>query len=517
MGLINESTGNMDEAFDFYKQNLEKNPECTLTLNRLGRIYLKKRLFDEAQECFKKVLSYDNRNSEARFLYAAAEKGRGNIAGARRLMMDIPYGEGYYNPSVIELAKLDMLLGYYEEAVMMLESCKERGDSYIDFLLSICMKKEGFPDKSQEILKECKNVNEYILAERYLQNPYETGRSSFISYTGGDGRVIIPIAIQYIELNLLQEAGNLLSLVNKPDIKVHLLLMYIDSKLNNKKGITLKGVLEDSLDYVFVNEHYIAKLLEDNRSNDESGKVEYLLGNYYYWIGRKDEALECFLSAYDKGLRYTVLLRNIGYTYFNYKRDMDLAERYFHEDIEVNDGRNEDSINYLNRIYKEKDDLEGRRKLLPYMEKTHNKTLVLTQMAEILKDIGEEDKAIEIMSSQEIENWEGFETSGSLYREIVIGMAEKELRAGNIAEAVRLIDNARNYPTKLNYGEPSKFIILSDYYYCKGIVYSAAGREKEAMEAFKKGAAELDNPRLSNRDKSRKYAMKCIEQIQRRQ
>jgi tetratricopeptide (TPR) repeat protein len=49
-----ESLGELDTAEKYYIKNIENNPNCTVTLNRLGLIYLKSMRLDAAKECFKR-------------------------------------------------------------------------------------------------------------------------------------------------------------------------------------------------------------------------------------------------------------------------------------------------------------------------------------------------------------------------------------------------------------------------------------------------------------------------------
>jgi hypothetical protein len=162
--------------------------------------------------------------------------------------------------------------------------------------------------------------------------------------------------------------------------------------------------------------------------------------------------LEQYLRAYRKGLRYTVLLHNLGYIYFVNKKDSQKAEMFFAEDVAINSGVNEDSLVYLDRIYQENGSLEKRKALIHSMENARNKPLVLVPLVNILKCVGEEEKALHLLENEEFENWEGREVSGPCYRDFIIHMARKELAQGNYSTAKQWMDRVRRYPDNLNYG-----------------------------------------------------------------
>jgi tetratricopeptide (TPR) repeat protein len=512
--LLSESLGVFEEAFDLYKRNLQENPTCTLTLNRLGRMYIRKGLFKEAVECFMKVLRYDNRNSEARFLMAAAEKEKGNLKKARSLMMDIAADGNYYHASVIELIKLDIAAGYYKEGAELLDTYL-KFNNYSSFLKSVSYRMDGLEVNAQITLDSCKKADELILAERYLLYSDQKSASELVAFTEGDERVLLRIILEYIDLNLFRDANAILELIKKPGIKCLLLKLYISRKTKQEYKPILLDVLSSSLDFVFINERKIVSIINENLELDTSGKLDYLLGTYYYSIGLKDSALSSFLSSYNKGLRYTVLLRNIGYLYYNYKKDIDSALKYFKEDLHVNHEQNEESIIYLDRIFKEKGDLDSRQELLPFIEKSSNRALVLKPLIEILRDMGKEEKALSFLENEEFENWEGAEISGPCYKSVIISKVLKDIEAGNIQKAKETIDRVDKYPVGLNYGDSSR-TTLADMNYYKGIIYSLAGEEGKAVEEFKKGAIELENTLIIGTEESKMYSLKCLGELEKR-
>lgn len=219
--------------------------------------------------------------------------------------------------------------------------------------------KEGWYNKlTAKMLDHVKYEEAYALAERYLLTNRRQDRDKLASYSQGDQRILIPIALDYMDKNLFEEAGKILSLIDNKNVKTELLKAYAANQGKTLCPRNLVMALDYSLDDVYVNEPKVVSILEEHQGADFSGVIDYLLGSFYYSVGRKDESLAKFLLAYEKGLRYTVLLRNIGCLYYNYKNDSDTAVKYFEEDVRINNETSEISLMYLNRIRTEKENLE---------------------------------------------------------------------------------------------------------------------------------------------------------------
>jgi tetratricopeptide (TPR) repeat protein len=508
-----ESTGNCEDAFNLYIRILEENPNCTLTLNRLGRLYLKKDMYNEAQECFMKVLKYDNRNSEARFLYGIAEREKGNIRNAYRVLSDISYGAQYFEASLIEMVKVNIMLGRFLDAIDLLENTIKEHNSYTLFLSSVCCRKAGLCDKAQYILSNAGQMDEFLFAEKFLVGSAVQECKAFLEYIGYDKKQILGISLQYAELGMFEDAKAILALYSGNGIKARLLDLWSGRDTEGWNEKWAEPVLAASLDYEFVNEKLLARIIEQNCHMDLSGRLDYLLGNYRYWQGRKKDALEHFMSAYEKGLRYTVLLKNIGYTEYYYNNDPKAAAKYLEEDVIANNSLNEYSMVLLDRIYRENGELDKRKALLKCLESVRNRSWVINVIVNTLKDAGMEDKALNILENEQFENWEGREVSGALYRDVILGLVVKSINDGNIKAAADWIEKIQSYPRNINYGE-TPYTLLSDVYYYRGLVYSLSGRHEEAKLEFKKGAKELDRMNTAITDAHYLFSMKCVNELQ---
>jgi tetratricopeptide (TPR) repeat protein len=513
---IQESIGFAGEAMDLYLKNLELHPRCVISLNRLGNLYMQNMQFHEAESCFTKVLTYDNRNSQARFNLAVLEKEQGGIQKARRLFMDIAADGEYFQASIVELIKIDLLLGHYREAQTNIESSMT-SSSYMKFLACLAYRKDGLPETAKLYLNQASAADEYLLAEHYFTTLSEHTKEAFLNFTRKDEKALLPVALEYTELGMYEEVTTILGWIDNPSLRHVLLQHHLKQSESGVQADIQECLAEASLDHVFINERMLVRILLDWKDRETSGKLDYLLGTYYYSVNREEEALDCYLSSYAKGQRYTVLLHGLGYIYERVLNDSDRAQLFYEEDLRINDGKNEDNLVQLEKIYRKKGLLEKRVQLVNLMEQVRIKSApLLISLVHILMDCNEDDKAYHILTNEHFNDWESKYISGPFYRECIIRMVQKQLDKGDYAGAKQWMDRAEQYPESLNFGESSN-AALSDIYFYRGIIHAKLGEEQEAIDQFKKGYNELHFDEIIKTEKSKTFSMKCMEELFKRE
>jgi tetratricopeptide (TPR) repeat protein len=514
-GQMRESLGLTSEALEYYLNNLQSNPSCTISLNRAGLLYLKSMQYPKAEHCFRSVLSNDNRNSQARFALAAMHKELGEINKARRLFMDIAADSELYQASIKELIKLDLLLGYWQEAQGLAELLYG-GGSYGAFLESIAYRKDGLTAKSRQLLETMPSFDEFILAEAFLLDSTDSSREQLAAFTSCDENSLLPIALDYLEMGLAEDAEALLSLVNNPSMKTKIALGICKKSAGQGEIALLQAIKEEPLDHVFLKERLLLRELANLQDKDETGKARYLLGTFYYTAGRKDDGLDQLLAAYGQGLRYSPLLHTIGYIYYHHIKEIQAAEAFFAEDIAIHSPVNEGSLVYLDRIYQQNESLEQRVALIPYMEGAINKSLILVPLVNILKESGQEEQALWLLENEEFDNWEGLDASGRCYRDFVLHMVQKEMASQHYSAAKIWMDRVREYPENLNYGERAGEC-HPDIHYFSGILHSLLEEDDLAMDEFRKGAGAIHFTSEALPETLKRYSLMCTEELRKRE
>ncbi|WP_113671030.1 hypothetical protein [Vallitalea guaymasensis] len=256
----------------------------------------------------------------------------------------------------------------------------------------------------------------YLLVEKNLQGYDEDGSviNSILKVKG----LLLSIIREYTILDCYEEVIELLKYVHEPNILHNAYMKYSSDQISSEVSLDFNIIKNSQIDYCFFKDYVTANVLREYEDIDESGKISYLLGNYYYGIGDYDNAESSFLLAYEKGLRYTVLLRNLGYYYYKRKSDLVKACYYLEQDIALQSNKNEDSLILLNEIYQLKDDKQKQRELSSVWQQVDNPNRIIYPMISSLINIGEYEKALEVILKDELYNWEGQENSGYLYQQI---------------------------------------------------------------------------------------------------
>lgn len=501
-----ESRGEEDDALILYNTNLKYNPSCLLTKKRLGIMYFKQEKYTQARLYFQQILDYNPVDDEVRFMIAILLDRQGDIRLSRKLLFDIS-SPSLKKASIVEIAKINIKLGYYRETIIMLEQYKNINDSYIMFLLCIAYRYNGQLKKAKEILCSENIVSPYLLVEKNRQG-YDEDGSSINSILDVKGLLLLLVR-EYTALNCHKDTIELLHYINEPNILHNAYVKYSCDQISRVEKIDLNLVKDSQIDYCFFKDYITAKVLREYEDNDDSGKISYLLGNYYYGIRDYQNAGNSFLLAYEKGLRYTVLLRNLGYFYYRRKNDLQKACYYLEQDIELQSIKNEDSLILLNEIYQLQDNKQKQRELISVWQQVDNSNRIIYAMVSSLINIGEYRKALEVIAKDELYNWEGKENSGHLYQIIYKELIREAVENNDLSCLEEYIDKMVDYPSNIHYGDSMRKPV-SETHYIRGKVYNLLGQVDKAKEEFDMGYKEILRTERNITDESRGYSIKCL-------
>lgn len=513
-GKYKESRGEEEEAFLLYETNLLYYPHCNLTKKRLSILYIKKEHYQKAKTLLQEILKYNNCDNEARFFMAIVIAKSGDLRLSRKLMYDISSQGSLKKASVAEIAKIDIMLGYYREVITLLKDSPYKEDAYIKFLLGIAYRNNDQPRKAKELLDDERISSPYLLTEKYMLKIENS--ETIMDSIEVVSHLLLSIIREYAGLNCYEEVIELLKLVKKPNIIHKVYQQYAVDKLKDSiKDNQLNDNYFDcddvdvDIDYCFFKDSMTAHVIRIYEPKDTTGRLTYLLGNYYYGINDFEKARECFIDAYNKGLKYTVLLRNLGYIYYNRIHDLEKACRYLEEDLKINTQTNEDSLMRLSKIYIQLDNKEKQNLILPLWDKVENKTITIYGLVSSLIHLQRYEEAIVIMNENEFLNWEGKENNGDLYQGAYIGLINEAICNNDNINIEEYINKIIDFPLNLQYGDSMRKP-LSHIHYVRGNAYKQIGKIQEAKNEFKLGYDELLCSELILTDYSKNVSIKCL-------
>jgi len=453
-----------------------------------GRALLRRRKFAEAAGCFAEMLRADPSDAIAQFYMAAAVKSF-DPERARRLFYDVSQDAPTYDSSVLEAAALNIRLGNPFDNLTMLE---DMAHPWGKFLLSVSKRLAGVADLA---LGDPGSLDEFFLAEQYLAG---AGATPLTAFTGSREEQLACIASVYAELGLEEDCLSVLSLAANPGIKTALFkALFRRMKLAEALSMGVSGV--------FVNEPPLLSLLE--ACQDGTGKAAWLLGCFRYATGQEEEALESWLEAYGAGLRHTALLYCLGRAHA-LRGELENAEKYLQEDIELHNCANADSLALLCDLMKQSGD--ARLQLLPLLHDAASPA-VSAQIAGALLDGGQPADALAFMEKARFDGRPSAQAPEALWNTAVGTLALNAARDGRADEARSLAARMFAYPAGMRGqgGAQSR----AEFLWTLGRVYRLTGDAGKSRDAFLDGAREGAIPTAARDAEKMKWVNLCQEEL----
>jgi tetratricopeptide (TPR) repeat protein len=460
-------------------------------LMKLGRLYLKQRKPGEAADCFEQALGADSRNNAARFLLASAVNGCGDAERARRLFMDIPMGDPLFEAASLETAALNIRLDNAFDNIALLEGSD---NPWGRFLTAVSCRIIGLARDQEEDSGE---LEEFFLAERTIGE----GLSELTSFTANREGQLVCIALEYARLGLTDDCLKVLSLVDVPGMKTALIKAYCGV-------IPVSEALSLPPGGVFVNEPLLLEMLEG--CQDDTGTAQWLLGCFKHAAGMREDALECWLTAYEQSLRHSALLYCLGRAY-HAQGDLDESYRYLREDSSLHRNENAESLSLLCQVLRERGDIFERLELLPLLQEAADQGAVVAEVARALLDGGLLEETITLLETARFPTGGGAEAAG-IWSGTVGALALKHAGEGRFDEARAAATRMFNYPEGLACtGQPQNG--RAEYYHMLGLAYRLTGDLDKSYEAFKQGAMEGGIQTVRGNDDAMRWVRLCQDEM----
>jgi tetratricopeptide (TPR) repeat protein len=331
-----------------------------------------------------------------------------------------------------------------------------------------------------------------------LQNQdAESIRQQFAQQTHKDRQVHLDLAFEYAAAGLFAEALALLSgVVSDPSSSTypmvyyslaHLAVQTRDQELAAKYR-TLAAAA--SPDYCFPSRLEEMRILEETLNLVPSdAKGQYYLGNLYYDKKRYEDAISRWEKSVEVDGGFSIPWRNLGIAYFNIRHDPERALCAYESALIANP---QDA-----RLVYELDQLRKRTGFLPverlaFLEKRADLVAqrddLVVELVTLYNQVGEPEKALEILLGRRFHPWEGGE--GLVSRQYVWAhrlLGISCLNGRDFAGALEHFNAARTYPHNL--GEGKHFLTQEvDIDYYAGIALRELGREEGARTSFTSAA-----------------------------
>ena len=179
--------------------------------------------------------------------------------------------------------------------------------------------------------------------------------------------------------------------------------------------------------------------------------VCYFLGNLYYAKKRKQEAINCWEEAVQRGSNYAVVFRNLGLAHYNFCQDGQAALANYEKAFALNpnDAR---LIFELDQLKKKLNHspaarLEWLRQFGPQIAQRDDLAI---EYSNLLVQNGHFDEAVPLLSNRNFHPWEGGEGKVlAVWALLHCQLAESKLQSGEPDTAISLLEKVLNPPQNL--------------------------------------------------------------------
>jgi len=463
----------------YYEEALRRDQKDSRCNNALGLWYLRRGRFAKAEAYFRTAITtLTERNpnpldGEPYFNLGLALCFQGRDGEAYPAFYKSVWNAAWMDNGYFQLARLAAKKTDWEDALELIDRSLIRNwhNHKVRHLKVSILRKAGRTADALKLAEESLVLDRFnfgILYEKLLLADSAAERSSgeeaLKSLIRGNIHTYIEFALDYALAGLYQEAAGLIriGIAEQGGKPVYPMALYYKAWFEWQSGEgdaalkTLEQAAAACPDYCFPNQPEAVVVLEWAKSqNPADARAPYYLGNFWYNARQYEEAVANWELSATLDDRFPTVHRNLALAYFN---KLNLPEKALKEleqafGLDTTDAR---VLMELDQLYKRlKRAPEERLKFLQkYPVQVDDRDDLYLEQATLYNQLGEHNKAFELIISRKFHPWEGGEgkvTGQYVYS--LVSMAQKAIHDGVFAEAVRLLEQARSYPENLGEGK----------------------------------------------------------------
>jgi tetratricopeptide (TPR) repeat protein len=476
----------------YWQEVLQRDPLESRVNNAVGRRHLRRGQFAGAETHFRtsiRRLTERNRNpydGEPFYNLGLTLRLLGQRDEAYSAFYKATWNAAWRGPAYYALGEMAARCGDWVASQDHLRRAldAERGHLNARNLMVMVVRKLGGAAEAEALLQETRALDRLDIWSRYLAD----------GETPADGQRILDLGFDLARCGFAAEALDVFCKANlySGDGSVPIIL-YCKAELYAELGDSLRRddcyrqAAQANITYCFPARVEEMVVLERAiAQNPRDGHAPYLLGNFLYDRRRYEEAIARWEAATLLSPHFPTVWRNLGIAYFNVRGDEARAFDAF-DRAHAADPRDA-------RIFYERDQLAKRVGRAPEerlrMLQSRPDLAVLrhdltVEIATLLNQTGQPERALQLLSSRVFQPWEGGEGL------VLAQFLRSNLLLGRRALAAKDPERARRYfeavlPPPQNLGEAKHLLAnWSDVWFWIGVSFADEGRHAEATRAWK--------------------------------
>jgi len=503
------------EPYPFYEEALRRDPGNYRVNVALGILYFKRGLFEEAEQCFRTAIERATKNytsprdGEAHYYYGLVLKFQGKYDAAYEALYKAAWSYGFHTAAYYHLAEIDCIKGDFTTALKHINRSivtNAWNTKALDFKAAILRRLGRFEEAAQVASKVLASdlLDFWAGYELYLAKSAMGAKdkankqlSDLKAKMRDEVQSYLELAVDYGNCGLWNEAIEALSRLDTSDGKkgsTYPMLYYYLGFFWEKKAETEKALKYYKIaskmppDYCFPFRLESIEVLRTAFTvNHADARAHYYLGNLLY-----DHQPENAIKEWEKSVAlddtFATAHRNLGFAYARDRNNVPKAIASYEKAVACN--------KYEPRFYYELDLLYERDGRLSPQERlalleSNNQTIIkrddaFSRKALLYVQIGDYDKALDLMVNRHFHTWEGGATVHGAFVDSHLLRGTNHFKAGRYREALKDYQAALLYPENLETSEPYRGGRACQVYYFIATAYEALGNTEKAREAYEK-------------------------------
>ncbi len=504
------------EPYPYYEEALKRDPENSQVNTELGILYLKRGMFEQAQEKLNTAIKRLSHNytspktGQAYYYLGLVLKYQGNYDDAYDALYKATWSYAYHTSAYYHLAEIDCTKNDFQTALKHIDrsiATNTWNTKALNLKSAILRQLKRYEDSAKVASKvlDFDTLDFWAGYELYLakkalglRRESKDALNTLKEKSRLDVQSFLEIAVDYTNCGLWDEAIECLSILSDSNSKArrYPLTNYYLGYLHQKKGDAHKASKYYRMaalmppKYCFPFRLETIDVLESAMKNNPSDALApYYLGNLLY-DHQPERAIKYWEKSRDLDDTFVTVHRNLGQSYARMENDIAKAIASLEKAIEC-DKRDPRVFYEMDLLYEAGGTPpEKRLKLLQDNHITVTKRDdALSREIDLLVILQQYDKAIELLASRNFNTWEGGGQIHNVYVDAHLLRGKKKLDNEKYHEAIKDFEAALEYPENLRVGRPGRDRRTCQTFFFIAKAHEALGDNQKAQEYFEKSAA----------------------------
>jgi tetratricopeptide (TPR) repeat protein len=510
------------EPFPYYEEALRRDPNDARTNTALGRLYLQRGLYGEAQACLERAVArltgkYTRpKEGEALYYLGLALRAAGRHRQAFDALARASWSEAWAAASYCQMAELASCRGDFSEALSWVDRslALNRWNEVALNLRAVLLRKTGRAEEARNQAEACLTLNPL---DTWAANELSLlgGARGFVSDTPETPGILagstsssvqnfLELAADYVHAGLWDEAIHVLSRGAGSGAKqgpAHPLVYYYLGYCSHQKGDDEKAgqfslkASELAADYVFPFRLESMDVLEwAEQENPRDARALYYLGNLLY-ERQPERAIAEWEKSRSRDNTFPTTHRNLGLAYARVRDDLPAALASLEKAVacDPDDPRLYLELDQLSELAGVSPQSRLDRLIRNHAAVAKRDDAVAREIA-LLVELGRYDRAFPLLTFRHFHVWEGGGEIHDIYVNACLLRGQKYMAGKRYRQALNDFKAALEYPDNLEVGRPAQPRRFAEIYYFIGRASESMGRVGEARQAFTRATSPAVGP-----------------------